>query len=120
MQLTAARVAVLQMLSDMIIVNESRVGHSRVMQTFNKVPKISFWDVFGKFRYCGSFILYNVENASTSCCNTRYMQACRVAHVLFRCSTFTFTVHVHGVPSRTAGARLQGHPAAALPGAACL
>jgi hypothetical protein len=26
----------MQMLSDMVIVNESRVGHSRVMQTFNK------------------------------------------------------------------------------------
>ncbi len=55
MRLTAARVAVLQMLSDMIIINESRVGHSRVMQTFNKVRKISFWDVFGKFRYCDRF-----------------------------------------------------------------
>ena len=26
----------MQMLADMVIVNESRVGHSRVMQTFNK------------------------------------------------------------------------------------
>ena len=29
----------MQMLSDMVIVNESRVGHSRVMQAFNK-PRV--------------------------------------------------------------------------------
>jgi hypothetical protein len=29
----------MQMLADMVIINESRVGHSRVMQAFNK-PRV--------------------------------------------------------------------------------
>lgn len=40
-----------QMLSDMVIVNESRVGHSRVMQTFNK-PRAYSLTLPMRFQVC--------------------------------------------------------------------